>query len=157
MIHVSINLSHNNAENLITYIYGPNDENEMNNQWNLLSQWENNIVLPWMIIGDMNLTMYDSERHSQSRDSSSMTKWIRHTIRQLALINLGYTGDQFTWSNHRKEPNLVMCRIDRAMVNNLWTSKFGNSRLIHLIDHGSDHRPIMLKTDTEAYNKHKQF
>ncbi|KAI3985539.1 hypothetical protein MKX01_004369 [Papaver californicum] len=129
----------------------------MPNQWNLLRQWDNTITNPWMVIGDMNLTMYDKERHSQTRGSNSMTNWIRHIVRQMALIDLGYIGDPYTWSNHRQEPHLVMCRLDRAFVNNQWISKHGNSRLFHLIDHGSDHRPIMLKTDLEAYNKHKQF
>lgn len=77
------------------------------------------------------------------------------------LRDVPFTGNPFTWSNHRKSTKLVKTRIDRALANNNWFTSFKDSVINNLLPHGSDHAPIPLhihlpdKTNNKPYRFYK--
>lgn len=65
---------------------------------------------------------------------------------QAALIDLGYKGPAFTWSNNQFDGTLIMQRLDRVLATTDWTALFPAVAVYHLPRFNSDHHPILLRT-----------
>ncbi|XP_075636657.1 uncharacterized protein LOC142608883 [Castanea sativa] len=61
------------------------------------------------------------------------------------LLDLGYNGPRFTWTNKR-DNGLVMKRLHRALSNPQWNLLFNDAHVRHLPRKSSDHHPILLST-----------
>lgn len=61
-----------------------------------------------------------------------------------SLIDLGFSGPRFTWSNLRNFPDLVQERLDRAVANPDWKTLFPEVGVTHLPRVHSDHCPILV-------------
>jgi hypothetical protein len=59
--------------------------------------------------------------------------------------DLGYVGNKFTWKRGQ-----IRERLDRAVGNAGWSNLFPHSGVHHLTSTGSDHRPILVDTQTYA-------
>ena len=60
------------------------------------------------------------------------------------MINIGFAGPQFTWSNHRPLSNLVQERIDKVVVNPNGNNLHPKAAIYHLEKIHSDHCLIKL-------------
>ncbi|KAL2901862.1 hypothetical protein RDABS01_026944 [Bienertia sinuspersici] len=60
------------------------------------------------------------------------------------LINFGFHGPKFTWTNSR-EGRPIHERLDRGWVNGHWTTNFPDSSLWHLPKSSSDHAPLLIR------------
>lgn len=63
------------------------------------------------------------------------------------MIDIGYSGARFTWSNHRPLTHLIQERIDRVFINAEWNILFPEALVQHLERAHSDHCPILLCLD----------
>lgn len=68
-------------------------------------------------------------------------------LENAGLYDLGYTGNDFTWDNHREGIHNIQERLDRAVLNAERHSQFPNASLTHLPAVGSDHCLILLILD----------
>jgi hypothetical protein len=66
-----------------------------------------------------------------------------------ALVDLGFVGNRFTWSNHRSGKDNIRERLDRGLVNQDWIQSFPNSLL--------NHCPILLLSAGTYRNLPKPF
>ena len=64
------------------------------------------------------------------------------------LIDLGFTGAKFTWTNKRDLPSLIQGRLDRVWANPEWKSCFPKAHVKHLARINSDHCPLLLALDS---------
>ncbi|KAF5186913.1 reverse transcriptase, partial [Thalictrum thalictroides] len=64
-------------------------------------------------------------------------------LQQAGLVDLNYSGFFFTWSNHSEGPARISSKIDRCLINNLWSSQFV-SQAEFLPQGISDHSPALL-------------
>ena len=74
-----------------------------------------------------------------------------------ALVDLGFVGNNFTWSNHRYGRANIKERLDRGLANQGWMFLFPNSLISHFLVANSDHCPILLSTSGSYQNLHKPF
>ncbi|XP_026417388.1 uncharacterized protein LOC113312869 [Papaver somniferum] len=155
-IHAIVHTHDNNMDFLITFMYGAHDDTENANQWQYLINMHLFVDLPWVLLGDLNFTMHDSETHSSSVTHPHHARHVRNFVQQLDLIDSGYSGADTTWSNHRSGDDHVSARLDRALVNNHWINHYTNAHLQHLVPVASDHCPILLHTVPSA-TKHSPF
>lgn len=73
-----------------------------------------------------------------------MKDGFRDTLSDCNLMDLGFQGPIFTWSNNRTAPHTVRCLLDRFYGNREWLEFALFAVLEHLNFPGSDHVPILL-------------
>lgn len=54
---------------------------------------------PWMLVGDMNFILDNSEKECGNEASTSIFSTIHRAIQPIGFIDLKFQGDPFTWSN----------------------------------------------------------
>jgi len=60
------------------------------------------------------------------------------------MIDIGFFGPRFTWTNKREVQALIQVRLDRFFVNPSWFLLYPEARLMHLTRCHSDQCPIMI-------------
>ena len=65
------------------------------------------------------------------------------------LRDIGFNGYPFTWCNRRPRVQNVWIRLDMGVALVEWILKFPSSQIHHLEAFHSDHKPILLCTDSE--------
>ena len=109
---------------------------------------------PWVVGGDLNITLMMEDRNSTSQSEWRTTLQFANLISTLGLINTPLHGRRFTWSNEREQ--LHMARLDRFLVSDEWNQAYPNSTQKALPNTSSDHCPISLTASTR-YNKSRFF
>jgi hypothetical protein len=96
--------------------------------------------LPWTIVGDFNEIVHADEKQDGRRRRENQMRGFREVIGYADLIDLGYVGSRFTWSNiHTK------IRLDHALATSTWSDIFPSSRVSILPPFISDHSPLLLQ------------
>ncbi|KAK3020047.1 hypothetical protein RJ639_003360 [Escallonia herrerae] len=73
------------------------------------------------------------------------------------LIDLGFSGNPFTWNNNRPFAANIQERLDKAFVNVSWQTLFPDAYVTHLPGKASDHHPIFLSTHRREALQPMQF
>uniref|UniRef100_A0A2N9GTN8 Reverse transcriptase domain-containing protein n=1 Tax=Fagus sylvatica TaxID=28930 RepID=A0A2N9GTN8_FAGSY len=115
--------------------------------WEHLNALLESIQEPWVCFGDFNLTISDEEKLGGRRGNSSRQNFLQDMMFELGAIDLGYSGNQFTWSNNRWGRNAIKERLDRGIASMSWRLKFPKATIYHLGAIKSDHCPIVLDTN----------
>ncbi|CAH2046568.1 unnamed protein product [Thlaspi arvense] len=100
-------------------------------------------VTPRLVFGDFNdITSNDEKAGGRLRSESSFEAF-RSMIASNRLHDLQTIGGNFTWVGSR-HAYVVRSKIDRAMVNTLWSDLFPSAYTQLLTWMGFDHRPLLL-------------
>lgn len=98
------------------------------------------ITVPWLLIGDFNLTRVPSDNNNLSFNSQLASRFNR-VIDALQLYELPLRDRLYTWSNKRAMS--TMAKLDRAFI----CTGFGNAFLATFLTSAprptSDHTPII--------------
>ena len=78
-------------------------------------------------------------------------------IDHFGMVDLGFAGNPFTWSNNRMGLENIKEWLDRGLASPSWTHIHPNYSLIHLPAHNSDHNPISLNTNSTSSFLAKPF
>ena len=68
----------------------------------------------------------------------------RNCMNSCSMIDLGFSGPKYTWTNGQDISTLIMQRLDRAWVNSDWRILFPEAYVTHLARTHSDHCPILI-------------
>ncbi|XP_026396278.1 uncharacterized protein LOC113290908 [Papaver somniferum] len=98
-------------------------------------------------MGDLNVVLKQEEKKGCRPFDRGEADVFNNLITDMNLQDLGFSGYPFTWCNQRTDNSRVEERLDRSLSNELWMELFPKSSIQHLIDRGSDHGPIILKTN----------
>ncbi|KAF9621803.1 hypothetical protein IFM89_028241 [Coptis chinensis] len=94
----------------------------------------------------MNIIILADEQQG-GRDYEFIDGYPAHDIiKDQTLLDLGFKGSPFIWSNRRVANDNIQKRLDRALSNSEWQLLFPNASLHHLPAIESDHCPILLNT-----------
>lgn len=73
------------------------------------------------------------------------------------LMELGYSGQQFTWCNQRAMDDRIWKRLDRDLVNDNWLQSMSQTTITHLPSMGSDHCPLLMELIVKPENNIRYF
>jgi len=68
------------------------------------------------------------------------------------MMDLGFSGPKFTWTNKREVGGLIQCRLDRVWANPEWKAAFPEATVTHLAKVNSDHCPLLLSLSSNVSN-----
>lgn len=139
-----------NFEFLLSCVYeSPNMKNK-ENLWSHLHHLKNMTVgVPWTVLGYFNSYLYEEEKVGGGRPNLIAMRLFRNCINSCDLFDLGFVGPAHTWTNGRTKE-----RLDRCLVNSSWDQSFQDSKVWHLNQLKSDHRPILLKINCSSEETH---
>jgi len=72
----------------------------------------------------------------------------RDFLNSHGLVDLGFSGSPFTWSNHRHGRHLIRERLDRSIASTQWIHLFPLFSVRHLPAQASDHNALLLNTSS---------
>ncbi|KAG8375096.1 hypothetical protein BUALT_Bualt10G0064800 [Buddleja alternifolia] len=114
-------------------------------------------VDPVVLIGDFNAIVSQSEKKGGRSFASSSSNPFLNDLNNLNLLDLGFTGNPFTWSNRRGGDANIQLRLDRAVANPDWSLLYPYAIVHHLPAIKSDHCPLLLHTIPETRGKFFPF
>jgi hypothetical protein len=156
-ISIDISLDDSNFHWTFTRFYGYLDRNLREGSWKLLSHLASLSRDSWLCMGDFNEIVDQSEKHGGAICSEAQMQRFSSTLEECNLNDLGYRGSKYTWSNCREASNFVKERLDRAVATPSWCANFPNVSIETLPVANSDHKPLLLKFDSEHRVSTKLF
>lgn len=100
------------------------------------------------LIRDFNAICAANEKLGGWSDLAENNSDFRSWVHAYGLIDLGHHGPAYTWSNKQYGPTYIAQRLDRGLGSVLWALQYLNSAIFHLLRFGSDHLPILFRTDS---------
>ncbi|KAL0295432.1 UNVERIFIED_CONTAM: putative mitochondrial protein [Sesamum calycinum] len=130
---------------LITVVYGDYDIIPRRVLWSTLRTLSTGIVdEPWLVLGDFNAVIDDSEVCGRAADTSASMTDFCNCIRDTGLMQLPFTGCPYTWHNCSEGTRSLWKRLDRMLVNLAWLDVWPSSSYISALPSTSDHSPLIL-------------
>ncbi|KAK3012929.1 hypothetical protein RJ639_008632 [Escallonia herrerae] len=142
---------------MLSVVYGPPHWCNKRMFWENLDHLGKSFPGPWMCIGDFNAISNQSEKQGGRPVQSSSSGGLNGFINSNFLLDLGFSGNPFTWSNNRPLSTNIKERLDKAYANSLWRILFPDASVSHLPGKSSDHLPIVLKTHKVGHLGPKPF
>ncbi|XP_031372557.1 uncharacterized protein LOC116187768 [Punica granatum] len=106
--------------------------------------------MPWVALGDFNEAATSWEKLGGSAASAKHMSLFNRMLDECALLDLGFTGPRFTWSNLWDFDDLIQERLDRVLTNVSWKLQFPEAVVTHLPKSHSDHCPILLSLNPRS-------
>ena len=116
------------------------------------------ISLPWVLIGDFNDMISEDKKLGVLPVNRSRISAFRNCIDKCGLIDLGFHGPRFTWTN--KSPvwqTIIKEWLDRGLGNADWLMLFPSAEILHLPRIKFDHCLILLNIDSFEQKPSKPF
>lgn len=105
---------------LFTFIYGPPVPGMRPAFWDQLTTIGDSFNGAWSLIGDFNTLLSQADKQGGRAVSNSSVGGFQHFINTFGLLDLGFTGHPFTWSNRRSGDSHIQERLDRGFANTQW-------------------------------------
>ncbi|KAL0337808.1 UNVERIFIED_CONTAM: hypothetical protein Scaly_2055900 [Sesamum calycinum] len=102
-----------------TGFYGIADTARRQDSWDLLSVLKQQSRRAWLIAGDFNEILCNSEKKGGRPRPNWQIRRFREALTSADVFDLGFEGDPFTWCNRHPEPETIYERLDRACADPL--------------------------------------
>lgn len=113
--------------------------------------------IPWLIGGDFNGILQHGENKGGRTKADKLINDFSSVVDDCNLIDMGFSGDPYTWCNRRPNGQTVYERIDRILCNSAGLSNFPNNSIEHLDYQNSDHQPVVLHVDNAPIRQKNQI
>lgn len=145
LIHCQVTVVDSGLQFRATLVYAANMPAEREPLWQDIRDLATQIQSPWIVMGDLNSTLLHDERLKNGVIVDSDTTELQSLSFDTGLLDLRYSGVRLTWCNNHMDQSRLYCKLDRAMVNSLWSDTFYTSEAIFLPSGISDHSPCVVR------------
>lgn len=98
-----------------------------------------------MCMGDFNEILLSHEKQGGLPKSQTCTDRFREVLEECGLVDLGFSGDMFTWMNNsHTRDRYIRERLDRAIADLEWSTHFLGYYVKNGDPHHSDHRTVIV-------------
>lgn len=123
------------------------ESNQRQRTWHLIRHLHLESPIPWFLGGDFNEILSNSEKTGGILRGPRHMNAFNSTLIESSLVDMGYEGFPYTWSNGRIHFNTVRCRLDRVRTENGALTLFPSAHITHIDQPGSNHIPICFSID----------
>ena len=114
--------------------------------------------LPWVLAGDFNEPLLSDDKFEGRSVSVNRSLLFKECLDRCNMMDIGFAGPHFTWTNKREVQALIQERTDRYFVNPSWCVIYPDARVTHLTWCHLDHFPVLLEMQLRAhYGKIRPF
>ena len=125
-------------------VYAANDHVIRRNLWHSLCSYSMlTSSSPWIVMGDFNAMLSDSEMLGGVESRSPAVQEFRDCVNFIEVQDIAYTGIQYTWSGVPQGVGVVK-KLDRVMANLSFMQKFVGVKVNFLPRGVSDHSPAIV-------------
>ena len=89
--------------------------------------------------GDFNEPLLDEDKFGGREVSINRSPLFKDCLDRCSMMDLGFLGPRYTWTNKRDINNLILERIDRFFMNLEWCTLYLKAKVMHLPRCHSDH------------------
>ena len=140
---VDLFVKSNEGDFYLSFVYGNPNPSYRNHLWERLERtYTHRRHSPWLIMGDFNEIMSNSEKRGGRMRTEASFQDMRRMVRCCNFTDLKSTGDRFSWAGQRGNHYVSVC-LDCTMANNIWHDMFPASETDFLEFGESDHRPLV--------------
>ncbi|XP_070018033.1 uncharacterized protein [Nicotiana sylvestris] len=152
-LHALVRVLPNYNPWIFSSIYASNSLVNRLDLWNNLKNIFANYKGPWLMGGDFNDVLNQNEKWGGRSVNRNRSLDFRCCVNHCNLIDLGFKGTRYTWSNHRRQ-GLILEILDRCLANESWIEEYPSVLVTHLPNTYSDHNPLLLRlTNTRTFTK----
>ncbi|XP_075083424.1 uncharacterized protein LOC142167164 [Nicotiana tabacum] len=151
-IHAMVKVLPSNLSWLFSAIYASNYLEDRKTIWKNLINISNSINDSWFVGGDFNEVLKAKDKFGGNYINTNISNLFWNCINQCRIVDLGYKGSKYTWSNKRykNKTSLILERIDGCFVNNCWINEFPEAFVTHLARTHSDYCPLLVKLNNNT-------
>ncbi|XP_058765287.1 uncharacterized protein LOC131638757 [Vicia villosa] len=147
-LHSEVYQGNGEFSHYLTAIYAHNQLTHKKKLWDDLQILGDMINKPWIIIGDFNNVLKTEDRMGGNEVQESEYRDLENLMEVNGVFEHETKGSYFTWSIKHIQ-GMIYSRIDRALYNNMWFTKFPESVIEVLNPHISDHSPLKVTLDRD--------
>ncbi|KAK0593001.1 hypothetical protein LWI29_028893 [Acer saccharum] len=135
-----------NKRLLLTFVYAKCTYTERRALWADLDPSQMNDC-PWMVLGDFNAIRMDYERiGGHPRPLISMSEF-NDCLDMCGLLDLPSSGQTMSWCNGHEGVARSWAKLDRVVINNVFSSQYSMAHLTYLNRKTSDHCPMIVNLE----------
>ncbi|KAK1575277.1 hypothetical protein Q3G72_004017 [Acer saccharum] len=135
-----------NKRMLLTFVYAKCTYTERRALWADLDRSQMNDC-PWMVLGDFHAIRMDSERiGGHPRPLISMSEF-NECLDMCGLLDLPSSGQTMSWCNGHEGVARSWAKLDRVVINNVFSSQYSMAHLTYLNRKTSDHCPMIVNLE----------
>lgn len=108
---------------------------------------------PWAILGDFNAMLFPHDGLGGSSRRSADMEDFHSCVEDIEVLDVRYTGIQYTWCQKPNEEGGVRRKLDRILANTEFTSMYHDATVKFLPRGISDHSPAILSFNGGARMK----
>ncbi|KAG6664002.1 hypothetical protein CIPAW_02G061300 [Carya illinoinensis] len=132
---------------IFTSFYGNLITVKRRESWKLLKALKPQGSIGCLCVGNFNEVLSNGEKCGGAVRPFTHIKTFRGAIEESGLTNMGFIGNNCTWSNGRQGKAFTKERIDRVFYNLKWSKGFPSSKLYTLLALSSYHCPLLITMD----------
>ena len=144
LIHCQVKERSKGFQFNLSVIYGFNTIEQRKSLWTDLNKMAQNVISPWLIIGDFNAVLSPQDRQAGAPVNESEIRDFADCVKTMGIHELQWKGSYYTWRNKQIGNTRVLSRIDRAFGNDEWMDKWGHVILEYGNPGVSDHSTMQL-------------
>lgn len=118
---------------ILTLVYGPSRYHGKRQFWDSLHSLAHSHSEPWVLVDDFNAITSHVEKVGGRLFASSSSGGFQEVINSCGLVDLGFNGNSFTWTNERQGNANIKKRIDCGVANQQWRTLFPNAAVLHIL------------------------
>ena len=110
-IHAIVKVQNSNSSWLFTAVYSSPRFAERFILWNNLIKTAKLHDMPWVLAGDFNEPLSEEDKFGGRAVSVNMLLLFKECLDKCNMIDIGFSGPRFTWTNKREFQALIQERI----------------------------------------------